>query len=131
MKKMGFVFAAFCAVIWLAGCGSYGQSVYTDRAGAPEGAFEFTFVNECPWQLAIGSGLSRLKVDGDGGSIKLYTLADGTVKFMIQGTFDRYAIGINYPLLSGVKIDPLTEDCRIITIRYETAKGGYTFYTNE
>ncbi|WP_411048904.1 hypothetical protein [Treponema primitia] len=37
-------------------------------------------VNECPWQLTLGTGFSAPVVDGDGGAIKLYTLADGSVK---------------------------------------------------
>jgi hypothetical protein len=103
--------------------------MYTDKASAPEGSFEFTIVNGCPWQLKLGSGFSAPTVNGDGGEIKLYTLADGTVRVRFSGPFDHSASGINVFGLNGIKIDPLTEDGKIIIIRYESAKGGYTFYT--
>jgi hypothetical protein len=129
MRKTTFVSLSLCATICLIGCASLGEVVYTDRASSPEGAFEFTLVNECPWQLTLGTGFSAPRVNGNGGAIKLFTLADGSVRLRFYGPYDSSASGINIPGLSGARIDPLTEDGKIIIINYESAKGGYTFYT--
>jgi hypothetical protein len=54
--------------------------------------------------LTLGTGFSTPVVNGNGGTIKLYTQADGFVRIRFYGSLDRYASGINVPSLGEVKI---------------------------